>query len=55
MGRIAFLSLGAMGLRMVSHLIASGNDVTVWNRTPKAMAGAIVFGARASENPQLPV
>ncbi len=30
---IGFIGLGDMGLPMVRHLLASGHDVTVWNRT----------------------
>ena len=37
--RIAFLGLGEMGRRMARRLIASGHDVTVWNRTPERCAG----------------
>jgi 3-hydroxyisobutyrate dehydrogenase-like beta-hydroxyacid dehydrogenase len=29
MSRIAFLDLGAMGSRMVAHLISAGHDVIV--------------------------
>ena len=30
---LAFLGLGAMGTRMVPHLVNAGHHVTVWNRT----------------------
>ena len=36
MSKIAFLGLGAMGSRMVSHLVADGHKVTVWNRSKAA-------------------
>jgi 3-hydroxyisobutyrate dehydrogenase len=47
MTQIAFLGLGAMGIRMSARLIAAGHDVTVWNRTPKAEVpdGAKVAGS----------
>jgi len=32
--KIGFLGLGNMGSRIVSALLQSGHDVTVWNRTP---------------------
>ena len=39
MTKIAFLGLGAMGRRMVPHLIAAGHDVTIWNRSPDKSEG----------------
>ncbi len=38
--RVAFLGLGIMGHAMASNLVKAGFDVTVWNRTPKHVAGA---------------
>jgi len=32
--KIGFLGLGNMGSCIVSALLQSGHDVTVWNRTP---------------------
>lgn len=32
--KIGFLGLGIMGSALVSNLLSSGHDVTVWNRTP---------------------
>ncbi|WND02477.1 NAD(P)-dependent oxidoreductase [Temperatibacter marinus] len=34
MAKVAFLGLGVMGYPMAGHLVASGHDVTVYNRTP---------------------
>ena len=31
--KIGFLGLGTMGSAIVSNLLKSGHDVTVWNRT----------------------
>jgi 3-hydroxyisobutyrate dehydrogenase len=42
MARIAFLGLGVMGYPMAGHLLASGHDVTVYNRT---LAKAETWGA----------
>jgi 2-hydroxy-3-oxopropionate reductase len=38
--KIAFLGLGIMGKPMAANLAKAGNDVTVWNRTPKEVEGA---------------
>jgi 3-hydroxyisobutyrate dehydrogenase-like beta-hydroxyacid dehydrogenase len=38
--RVAFLGLGIMGRGMAANLVKAGNEVTVWNRTPKGVDGA---------------
>lgn len=38
--KIAFLGLGIMGRPMAANLAKAGHTVTVWNRTPKEVAGA---------------
>lgn len=43
MTRVTVLGLGAMGVRMARRLVASGHQVTAWNRT--APAGEAVPGA----------
>ncbi len=35
MSRIAFLGLGVMGYPMAGHLVNSGHQVSVWNRSPE--------------------
>jgi 3-hydroxyisobutyrate dehydrogenase-like beta-hydroxyacid dehydrogenase len=40
--RIAFLGLGIMGSRMAANLVKAGNEVSVWNRTPKQVEGTRV-------------
>jgi 3-hydroxyisobutyrate dehydrogenase len=52
MSKIAFLGLGAMGSRMAPHLIKAGHDVTVWNRSPAAVAAAVARGARSAATPR---
>ena len=52
MSKIAFLGLGAMGARMVPHLINGGHDVTVWNRSPGPVAAAAALGARPAASPR---
>ncbi|NHN54504.1 NAD(P)-dependent oxidoreductase [Calidifontibacter sp. DB0510] len=42
---IGFVGLGAMGSAMVARLRAAGHDPLVWNRTPRAVAGARVAGS----------
>jgi 3-hydroxyisobutyrate dehydrogenase-like beta-hydroxyacid dehydrogenase len=38
--RVAFLGLGIMGQRMAANLVKAGHEVSVWNRTPREVAGA---------------
>ena len=38
--KIGFLGLGTMGSAIVSNLLKSGHDVTVWNRT---MAKVMIY------------
>jgi len=43
--KIAFLGLGKMGVPIARRLMAAGNELTVWNRTPKrggSLEGAAV-------------
>ncbi len=52
MSKIAFLGLGAMGSRMVPHLIDAGHAVTVWNRSPAAVETAVARGAESASTPR---
>ena len=52
MSKIAFLGLGAMGSRMVPHLIKAGHSVTVWNRSPAAVEAAVARGAKSAPTPR---
>ena len=36
--KIGFLGLGIMGSAIVSNLLSSGHEVTVWNRTPSKVS-----------------
>ncbi|WP_017556942.1 NAD(P)-dependent oxidoreductase [Nocardiopsis baichengensis] len=49
--RTAFLGLGAMGSPMARRLIASGADVTVWNRTAAKAEPLAAEGARVARTP----
>lgn len=48
MRRVGFVGLGTMGAPMAGHLVAAGDDVTVWNRTPSKCAPLAAKGARAA-------
>lgn len=52
MARIAFLGLGAMGSRMARRLLQAGHTVTVWNRSPAAMAPLAAAGAQMAATPR---
>ncbi len=49
---VAFLGLGAMGARMVPHLLDAGHDVTVWNRSPGPADALRDLGAVVAETPR---
>ena len=51
MRHITFLGLGAMGSRMVPHLLQAGHKVTVWNRNPLASKPLAELGAIAAPTP----
>ena len=41
----AFLGLGRMGLLMAGHVLAAGDDLVVWNRTPGRAGDLLAGGA----------
>jgi 3-hydroxyisobutyrate dehydrogenase/glyoxylate/succinic semialdehyde reductase len=45
---ITFIGLGIMGSRMAAHLVRSGNELTVWNRTKKKADELVKMGAKES-------
>jgi len=45
--RVAFLGLGIMGRPMAENLAKAGHDVTVWNRTPRDVPGAVTAATPA--------
>jgi 3-hydroxyisobutyrate dehydrogenase-like beta-hydroxyacid dehydrogenase len=51
MAKVAFLGLGQMGSPMARRLVASGHDVTVWNRTPEKAEPLVAEGARQGSTP----
>ena len=52
MNKIAFLGLGAMGLRMAANLVNAGHSVTVWNRDPAKAAPRAALGAGIAGTPK---
>jgi 3-hydroxyisobutyrate dehydrogenase len=55
MQHIAFLGLGAMGVRMATHLVKAGYPVTVWNRDPAKAAPLLQQGAMLAATPRAAV
>src|SRR4051812_13893280 len=49
--RVAFLGLGRMGVRMATHVLDAGHDLTVWNRTPGKAGELVAAGAREVKTP----
>jgi 3-hydroxyisobutyrate dehydrogenase-like beta-hydroxyacid dehydrogenase len=49
--KIAFLGLGKMGSAVAGRLVASTEDVTVWNRTAAAVEPLVAKGALSAERP----
>jgi 3-hydroxyisobutyrate dehydrogenase-like beta-hydroxyacid dehydrogenase len=45
--RVAFLGLGIMGRPMATNLVKAGHEVSVWNRTPKDVPGAVTAATPA--------
>jgi 3-hydroxyisobutyrate dehydrogenase-like beta-hydroxyacid dehydrogenase len=46
--KIGFIGLGNMGVAMAAHLLKSGNDLTVYNRTVEKAQPLIAQGARCA-------
>lgn len=53
--KIAFLGLGAMGLRMAARLLEAGHDLSVFNRTPDRAAPLVERGATFENSPRAAV
>ena len=41
--KIGFIGLGQMGTALAGHLMQAGHQVTVWNRSAKAMVICLAF------------
>jgi 3-hydroxyisobutyrate dehydrogenase-like beta-hydroxyacid dehydrogenase len=48
---VAFIGLGAMGIRMARRLLDAGNELVVWNRTIEKAQPLVELGAVAAESP----
>jgi 3-hydroxyisobutyrate dehydrogenase-like beta-hydroxyacid dehydrogenase len=51
-GRIGFIGLGTMGVAMCRRLMATGSQLTVWNRTPARGEALLREGARWAASPK---
>jgi len=51
-GRIGFIGLGTMGVAMCRRLMATGAELTVWNRTPARGEALLREGARWAASPK---
>ena len=49
--QVGFIGLGRMGSGMAANLIAAGNALTVYNRTPEKAAALIAKGAHLAKTP----
>lgn len=49
--RVGFVGLGSMGSAMAANLLAAGNDLVAWNRTPGRAATLVAAGAREAASP----
>jgi 3-hydroxyisobutyrate dehydrogenase-like beta-hydroxyacid dehydrogenase len=47
---VTIIGLGPMGQAMARVLLASGHDVTVWNRTPSRAAPVVAAGAKLAQS-----
>jgi 3-hydroxyisobutyrate dehydrogenase-like beta-hydroxyacid dehydrogenase len=47
--KIGFIGLGHMGSAMAANLLKAGQDVTVFNRTPKRLGPLVELGANSAE------
>lgn len=52
MKNVAFLGLGAMGVRMAANILKAGHQVTVWNRTPSKADELVIDGAKLAQTPR---
>jgi 3-hydroxyisobutyrate dehydrogenase-like beta-hydroxyacid dehydrogenase len=46
---LGFVGLGSMGSRIAARLVAAGNEVHAWNRTPGKMTGELVEQGSAAD------
>jgi 3-hydroxyisobutyrate dehydrogenase-like beta-hydroxyacid dehydrogenase len=51
MAKLGFIGLGQMGMPMATRLLAAGDDLTVWNRTPEKANTLADMGASVARTP----
>jgi 3-hydroxyisobutyrate dehydrogenase len=49
--KLGFIGIGLMGKPMTLRLLAAGQEVTVWNRSPEKLEEVLAKGARLAESP----
>lgn len=49
--KLGFIGIGLMGKPMTLRLLAAGQEVTVWNRSPEKLEEVLVKGARRADSP----
>jgi 4-hydroxybutyrate dehydrogenase / sulfolactaldehyde 3-reductase len=46
--KVGFIGLGVMGAPMAANIVRKGHELTVWDRSPEAVARLVELGARAA-------
>ena len=49
--KLGFIGIGLMGKPMTLRLLAAGQEVTAWNRSPEKLEEVLAKGARRAESP----
>ena len=50
--KVGFIGLGVMGAPMAENIVRGGHELTVYDRSPEAVARLVKAGARAAANPR---
>ncbi len=50
--KVGFIGLGVMGAPMALNILKGGHELTVYDRSPEAVARLVQAGARAASNPR---
>lgn len=48
--KVGFIGLGVMGAPMAANILKGGHELTVWDRSPDAIARLVELGAKAAGN-----
>src|SRR5277367_4637640 len=49
--KVGFIGLGTMGSAIAANILRAGHALTVWNRSPDAVAALVAQGAIAAKTP----